>query len=266
MDIQWTVPISGSTASNGVGKVMIDGESHTVRFHSAAGRWQMTVHDLSGEMRWIWKGSNDYAWSVQDPEASDLCNTLLEMPRSKWIPPVDYHSMIHIVMPLRLQVCRDRAPQSRGPELTDGGPDWDLRMSHRQLRLLAEALEFYERTVGLGQLEEFAWALTMRENSRYDPDKQRDVENLLVLLKKRVFDLDRNQSFGIYSAEVPEKFRVVYDMFKVARKRLAETEIARLRMNGDNKGAERVAMTVWNDEVYASSSEQPLITVKKEDL
>ena len=265
MDIQWTVPISGSTASNGVGKVMIDGESHTVRFHSAAGRWQMTVHDATGEMRWIWKGSNDYAWSVQDPEASDLCNALLEMSRSKWTSPDDYHFPIHVSTPLRIHAVH-RESESRGPELTDGGPDWELRMSHRQLRLLAEALEFYERTVGLGQLEEFAWALTMRENSRYDPDKQRDVENLLVLLKKRVFDLDRNQSFGIYSAEVPEKFRVVYDMFKVARKRLAETEIARLRMNGDNKGAERVAMTVWNDEVYASSSEQPLITVKKADL
>lgn len=265
MRIQWTTHITGSAQSHGIGRVMIDDEVHTLKFHSAAGNWQITVLDSTGATRWFWKGTNDNEWSLTDPDASTLCETLLEIARSKWTTPDDYRSPIHISTPIRIQYAQSAVePEPRVAELPEGGPDWILKMNHHQLRLLAEALEFYERVLGLGQFEEIGWALSMQRPGPYDASLRNDIEHLLVLLKKRAFNLDRNQSFGIYSKEVAEKFRVSYDMFKVIRKRLAETQIARLRMNGHTKDAERVSMTVWNDEVFASSTTEPLITVTKD--
>jgi hypothetical protein len=267
--ITWTSPIRGSTQSSGSGRVTIDDGACSLSFHSAAGTWQVSIHGPSGMLEWFWKGTHDHAWSIQDPDASILCESLLESPREKWTTPEDYRNNIHISKPVRPGAFVNHTNKEREkpvepvPAPKEELPLWTISLDHYQLRLMAEALEFFERVLGLGQIEELAWALAFRIPGPYNSARSHETEVLLKRVKHVVFGLDANQSFGIYNRDVPEKFRVAYDMMKVLRKRLVETSIQEAQEKGEHENAGRLSMTVWNDEPFAASNTKSLIRVTK---
>jgi hypothetical protein len=104
---------------------------------------------------------------------------------------------------------------------------YQLTINKAQAEVLIKALDFYSR-IGIGQLEEVA-------NLYQWLDMKRNLLNCLTGSKEIDFELFRkflncckgeigqpiNGSFGIYHPEVPDQFRVSWDIEKVIRHHLA---------------------------------------------
>lgn len=92
-----------------------------------------------------------------------------------------------------------------------------LLLTEAQVESISCALEFYERAGGMGQLGEVLdpWRRRCRP-ANIEPARRAldEAQNLLT-------GLPFGASFGICSPEVPDEFRVAYDLHQVLRHRLA---------------------------------------------
>jgi len=126
-----------------------------------------------------------------------------------------------------------------------------IEADEEMLQLMTEAIEFYERVVGLGQIEEVSYAYRSRKKdttSWEDHNNRMKIAELaLDAFKMAVVNMSRNQSYGIYSPEVPDKFKKSYDMYKTLRKALATSRVHEAEKEGAEETAKRLRMTVDMD-------------------
>jgi hypothetical protein len=95
---------------------------------------------------------------------------------------------------------------------------FQMMFNERQARTLMRALDLYSR-IGIGQFEElihlFRWQFDPRLKDKLDQIEM--SEQRLNEIKTLLFDLHPNSSFGIFNKDVPDEFRVAWDLQKVIR-------------------------------------------------
>ena len=103
---------------------------------------------------------------------------------------------------------------------------YNLTITEEQARTLISALDLYSR-IGMGQFEEveMIYRYDSRKSVNYDGEEtvEYDGDKFRELLKecKKLLGHHSNGSYGIYSHQVPDSFRVAWDLKKVIRHRLA---------------------------------------------
>lgn len=90
---------------------------------------------------------------------------------------------------------------------------YQLNLSEEQARVISSALDLYSR-IGIGQFEEILNVLKMYDKKVFSKDTS-TADKLLQEVKREVYDLTPNSSFGIYNENVPNRFRVAWDIKKV---------------------------------------------------
>lgn len=101
---------------------------------------------------------------------------------------------------------------------------YKIVVSDRQLGVLLEALEFYERVLGLGQVEELEWAWRAHADVTdvaFD-ERSRAIRASCEDIKKIGWHLGMTSSHSIHSNKVPVPMRIAYDMTQMLRKARAE--------------------------------------------
>jgi hypothetical protein len=138
-----------------------------------------------------------------------------------------------------------------------------IEVNESQMRVLMDALDFYERVLGLGQLEEiehgWRWDIGMSPDFS---EKSEALRNALAAAKMIGWGFPPNASRSIRSPEVPVRFRIAYDMTQVLRKTVSDVRLARFRADGKEECARWEMMTVSRNEFWATCEEQPPIRVE----
>jgi hypothetical protein len=140
---------------------------------------------------------------------------------------------------------------------------YQIELNEKQMQVLQDALDFYERVLGLGQLEEIEnhW----RHDVKFpDPEFQSKSDGLrfsLYAAKAAGWNLSPNSSRGIRSPDVPERFRIAYDMTQVLRKASSDLRLQRFKEEGNEEGARWESMTVSRYDFWATCDKVPPIKV-----
>jgi len=107
-EIKWNGPISGVCPSQGFGTVTVQGTVYGVYFRSRYGRWSLEITDPNPDrsapttVHWFWHGTDDTAWGLVDPSASELCAFLVAKPVGDWPTPDSYKDAVTISLPVVL--------------------------------------------------------------------------------------------------------------------------------------------------------------------
>jgi hypothetical protein len=94
---------------------------------------------------------------------------------------------------------------------------YTLEITENQAQTLVNALDLYSR-IGLGQFLEVASIYAPAHH--LSPEEREELELRLTQAKAAVGH-PRNGSFGIYCRQVPDGFRLAWDLMKVIRHQLA---------------------------------------------
>jgi hypothetical protein len=136
-----------------------------------------------------------------------------------------------------------------------------IECNESQMGVLKDALDFYERILGLGQLEE----LEMRWRMNYEgpiedlDEKSCIIRHCLYGAKRSGWGLSPHVSMSIRSETVPKDFRIAYDMTQIIRKKISDARIEELEGSHGNEDLIRhLKMTVDRDDFWASSDEEPI--------
>ena len=104
-------------------------------------------------------------------------------------------------------------------------PRVTIKCSADQAKLIAMALEFYERVIGLGQTEEILAEWSMQANFSPDYSARRShIKYLLFLLKYMMYDLREHENRGIYHSSIPRRVHQMYDIMKMIRHKIVRFE------------------------------------------
>jgi len=132
-----------------------------------------------------------------------------------------------------------------------------LEIDERQARILNDALDLYSR-IGIGQLEEiannFRWFNDPRLKDNWD--KLDIARSLLDSIKMLLFKQPPNGSYGIYHPDVPDCYRVAWDIQKVIRHHLW------LERQAQGEGQR---FCVDADEPNQSAKDQPLAKISTKE-
>lgn len=90
---------------------------------------------------------------------------------------------------------------------------YQLTVSEEQARVISSALDLYSR-IGIGQFEEILSVLKRYDQKVFQKDT-RAADILLQEVKRVVYDLTPNSSFGIHNKDVSNGFRIAWDIKKV---------------------------------------------------
>lgn len=99
-----------------------------------------------------------------------------------------------------------------------------LSLTTEQAELVHRGLEFYAR-IGIGQLEEVLHHPAVVAQRQSLPARSpENARELVTQLKDELFNLPRDAGQSIYSEEVPDATRVVWDIRNVIRHKLASDQ------------------------------------------
>jgi len=138
---------------------------------------------------------------------------------------------------------------------------YQIDCEESQLKVLKDALDFYERVLGLGQLEEisYLWRIFYQEPPEDLSHKSRTVEHALLAAKNAGWGMAPDVSMSIRSETVPRSFRIAYDMTQVIRKSMSDAKIEELeREEGSESTLKHLRMTVDRDRFWATSDLRPI--------
>jgi hypothetical protein len=139
---------------------------------------------------------------------------------------------------------------------------YQLTLDERQTQTLVAALDLFSR-IGIGQFEEIVHHMRFRLDARlkeaaegsYDYRKADLATKLMDLAKYTLFGHPPNGSYGIHSHEVPDEYRVAYDIQQVIRHELWK----------GREHTELTRFTVDADEPRQTVPDQPLALIKTLD-
>jgi uncharacterized glyoxalase superfamily protein PhnB len=145
---------------------------------------------------------------------------------------------------------------------------YTITLDSKQLNIISRAIDFYERVIGLGQLEEISWMWRNNNNPR-DENYESNyfiINSALNIIKKAGWGHDPNESHSIYSNNVPEEFKILYDITQKIRKCVNDVEISKAKEEGDFERVRHLEMTVNNRSFMAASDNEPIEIFKNPDL
>lgn len=145
---------------------------------------------------------------------------------------------------------------------------YHVTVSERQMQVLLDALDFYERVLGLGQLEEVEEGWRMDADVR-DPQFVETSDVLRALMqdaKKQGWKLSPNSSRRIRDPGVAPRFRIAYDMTQVLRKAVSDRRLARLKAEGEDAAARWESLTINQDAFWATCPEVPPAAVSWKEV
>jgi len=94
---------------------------------------------------------------------------------------------------------------------------FSLEINEKQARAILKALEFYER-LSMGQVNELAHHFISPFSDKINDENKYIIEEMSEKIKKEVFpELDSNSSFGIFSKNVSDDAKIMYDIQQVLR-------------------------------------------------
>jgi hypothetical protein len=141
---------------------------------------------------------------------------------------------------------------------------YQISVNEEQMRVIQDALDFYERVLGLGQLEEVEnhWRWDANVKSDDFQSKSDSIRFSLYAAKAAGWNMSPNSSRGIRSPDVPKRFRVAYDMTQVLRKFSSDLRINRALREKDIEAAKFESITVSQNSFWATCEEVPPILVE----
>lgn len=133
-----------------------------------------------------------------------------------------------------------------------------ITLEVRQARVLIDALDMYLR-MGMGHLE-VAVGEFLREQfyERAGPHEE-EVMEAIQEIKRLVFSLEGNGSWGIRNEKVPLRCREAADIEKVLRFGVAQIRVAEAEAVGDDTTARWMRMTCDFDPYSAINADWPPI-------
>lgn len=138
---------------------------------------------------------------------------------------------------------------------------WVLELEDVHLEVLLSALDFWERVLGLGQLEEieYAWRWDADVKAEDFREKSDALRSALNAAKWIGWELPGNASLGVRSEKVPERFQIAYDMQKAIKKVRCDYRIA---TSTDEKEIRHLSMTVDSDPYWPTRPDVPKVQLK----
>lgn len=125
-----------------------------------------------------------------------------------------------------------------------------LTITEEQANTLINALDLYQR-IGMGQLDEIIRVAVSAPGHKYD---WAEVDKTMNILKLQLLGWPHiGTAHGIRSSELPDQFRIAWDIQQVVRHRLAHDGL---------KPGEKPGIYVYFDEPHQTSKE-PLPEIKK---
>ena len=136
---------------------------------------------------------------------------------------------------------------------------YHIECNDRQMTVLKNALDFYERVIGLGQLEELEYRWRMHTDlSREDYDQRSlALKHCMYAAKSIGWGFSPNVSMSIRTDSVPEEFRIAYDMTQIIRKAVFDSRAEDVDSN-DKEMMKHLKYSVSNSDFWAASSEEPI--------
>jgi hypothetical protein len=140
---------------------------------------------------------------------------------------------------------------------------YTITLNQKQMSLIAEALDLLQR-VQLGQWREIETSLPLKKPIDYN-QLHNDMNLIGAILSNHMLDgIDGGfSSLGIGHPSLPESNGVLYDMYKVIRRKLSmQRLIDEGKIQDENVSRNNLPITVDYDEIYRWSNE-PLIQIQK---
>ena len=102
-------------------------------------------------------------------------------------------------------------------------PKFVLELSELQAEVLIKALDLYSR-IGIGQIGEVHNILTLEPHIKSPSENTyQGIKNALDFVKRELFGFEAGASFAMHAPQVPDKFKVAWDLQQVIRHKLAWT-------------------------------------------
>lgn len=92
---------------------------------------------------------------------------------------------------------------------------YTLTVDDAQVRTILHALDLYSR-VGCGQFDEIRRIFQFDPRTRVSVDP-REIDRALEIVKQQLLPLERGTSYGICCRDVPQEYRMAYDILQVLR-------------------------------------------------
>lgn len=92
---------------------------------------------------------------------------------------------------------------------------YTLTVDDKQAATILRALDFYSR-IGCGQFKDLSQLFAFDSRKCLDID-WKAVERLLVKLKRKLLPLGKDASYSVGNREVPQDYRMAYDILQVLR-------------------------------------------------
>lgn len=141
--------------------------------------------------------------------------------------------------------------------------NYTIQLNEQQMHVMRDALDFYERVLGLGQLEEieFCWRWDADVRGKDFQEKSDAIRHALYSAKLIGWGFGPGASRSIRSGDVPIRFRIAYDMTQVVRKTMSDAAIQRAKIEKNMDTVRHLKMTVDQNEYWATCPEVPKIQV-----
>lgn len=140
---------------------------------------------------------------------------------------------------------------------------YTITLNQKQMSLIAEALDLKQR-IELGQWREIQDVLPLKKPIDYN-QLHNDMNLIGTILSNHMLEgIDGGfSSLGIGHPSLPESNGVLYDMYKVIRRKLSmQRLIDEGKIQDENVSRNNLPITVDYDEIYRWSNE-PLIQIQK---
>lgn len=141
--------------------------------------------------------------------------------------------------------------------------NYTIHLDEQQMQVLRDSLDFYERVLGLGQLEEVEhrWRWDMDVLKRDFQARSDGLRHSLYAAKSIGWDLSSNSSRSVRSELIPTKYRIAYDMTQIIRKVMSDVSIEKAKIENDEKTVRFLNMTVDQNSYWPTYPQQPPIKI-----
>lgn len=140
---------------------------------------------------------------------------------------------------------------------------YTVTLTEKQLNAIADACDLLQR-VQLGQWQEIQDSLPLRFPVEYD-QFHRDIRLIGEILSQHMLDGINgvSSSLGIGHSSLPESNGILYDLYKVIRRKLAlEKLIEDGKIRHENVSRNELPIYIQYDEVHSWGGE-PLMTIEQ---
>lgn len=141
--------------------------------------------------------------------------------------------------------------------------NYTIQLNEQQMQIMRDALDFYERVLGLGQLEEIEshWRWDADVRGKDFQEKSEAIRYSLYSAKLIGWGCGPGASRGIRSENVPARFQIAYDMTQAIRKSMSDVRIFKANIEKDMETVTRLMNTVDQNEYWPTQPKVPKIQI-----